>query len=340
MTTPQYVDISAYNGAINWQEYKAWATQWDGIARVAMRSSYGTGYTDLDFEANRKGALAAGIDVIIFYHYAYPQYNQASAEADWQHQVVGAIRPQDVLMLDYEEAVAQANSQWALEWLAQQEMHYGRKPTIYASTDYILHRLQDARLATFPLTLANWQFTPDERPACPHPWTSYEYLQYTDRASIPGIAGPVDANIFLGAGGQTVNINTTMLVVRDFFTSSPDGKTWTCTRNGFTMHGEILQFYINDAQGQLAGLTDLGLPLSNEIALDAAGNTYQDFERGRLNFDPNHLHDNPPGAGRVYKAHVTEKADNTALRQELLAEAKLIGDTAAQMMTTISQQLL
>lgn len=137
-----------------------------------------------------------------------------------------------------------------------------------------------------------------------------------------------------------MNINTTLPVVANFFTSSPDNKTWTCKSNGFTMHGEILAFYSNDAQGTFAGLTDLGLPLGNEVALDTQGNVYQDFERGRLNFDPGHVHDFPPGAGRVYKAHVPAAPSQAALRQELLAEAKLIGDTSAQIMTTVSQQLL
>ncbi len=207
--TPQFVDISVFQPLnIDWNAYRAWSAQCDGIARVSLRSSYGTGYTDQHFVAYREGAINAGIDVIIFYHYAYPQFNSAVAEADYQHQIVRGIRPNDVMMLDYEENVSEATAEWAYEWLARQEQNYGgKRPSIYASDSYIRQRLQDNRLARYPLTLANWQFTPTERPACPPPWSTYTYLQYTDKATaIPGIAGAVDADIYLGHdGGPTMN---------------------------------------------------------------------------------------------------------------------------------------
>lgn len=205
--TPQFVDISVFQPlTIDWKAYRTWAAQWDGIARVSMRSSYGTGYTDQHFATYREGATNAGVNVIIFYHYAYPQFNSAVAEADYQRQVVGKIRADDLLMLDYEEPVLQATADWAYQWLARQEQNYsGRKPTLYASDSYIRQRLHDTRLARYPLTLANWQFTPAERPPCPPPWATYTYLQYTNKATnIPGIPGAVDADIYLGPGGSKV----------------------------------------------------------------------------------------------------------------------------------------
>lgn len=197
---PQFVDISAFQPAnINWNAYKAWSSQWDGVSRVAMRSSYGTGYTDTHFQRYRAEALTAGIDVILYYHYAYPQYNTPIAEANWQWSVVGDIRDDDQIILDYEEDVIQASANWAEVFLSRQEVNYGgRKPAIYSYPDYIARKLQDERLAQFPLWYANWTFDPNSRPLPPYPWTSYEALQYTDEASnIPGIAGIVDVNVFL-----------------------------------------------------------------------------------------------------------------------------------------------
>jgi hypothetical protein len=35
--TPQFVDISAFQPAqIDWNAYRQWAAQWDGVARVAF----------------------------------------------------------------------------------------------------------------------------------------------------------------------------------------------------------------------------------------------------------------------------------------------------------------
>lgn len=212
MTVAQFVDISVFNPiTIDWAVYKAWSAAIDGISRVAMRSSYGVGFVDAHLDRFRHDALAAGIDQIIFYHYSYPQFNFPEAEADWQRRVVGAIRPQDMMRLDYEENAGQADSAWALGWLERQSQNYGKPAGIYASSFYIENRLQDVRLAKFPLWLANWQYTPNERPPCPSPWATYQFVQYSDRASVPGIPGLVDADIY--AGGTIVGSSFDQMVV-------------------------------------------------------------------------------------------------------------------------------
>src|SRR5580765_2647728 len=187
---PQFCDVSQFQPAnIDWQAYKAWSAIADGISRVAIRSSYGVGYKDVHFAQYRQGALAAGIDQILFYHYSYPSLNSAVNEANSQRQIVGDVRPQDLLVLDFEENVDAATSAWALAWLAQQEANYsGKLPRIYASSAYIQERLNDSRLAKYPLWLANWTFNPNIRPPVPTPWSSYEIVQYTDHATnVPGI---------------------------------------------------------------------------------------------------------------------------------------------------------
>jgi len=309
MTTPQFADLSQFQPSnIDWQAYKQWSMQGDGISRVAIRSSYGVGYKDVHFAQYRAGALAAGIDQIIFYHYAYPSLNNALDEANSQFNIVGAIRPQDMIILDFEEPVDQANSAWAFTWLAQQELNYGKLPGLYASSAYIQQRLQDARLARYPLWLANWQFTPDERPPVPSPWTSYEFVQYSDSATnIPGIASTVDVDIFLGVEQPSedpiVTIDLSNDTVASHFTG--DSTQWVCKETKFTLHGEILAFYQSYGGSALCGLTYLGLPLSGETPVpNRPGIVYQAFERGVVAFDPDHIIDNPPGSGRVYMMHI------------------------------------
>lgn len=97
---------------------------------------------------------------------------------------------------------------------------------------------------------------------------------------------------------DNVKIDINSPNVGNYFTEQSPG-WWTCKQNGKIIHGEILGFYQN-----IGGLLDLGLPVSNEIPLDGKGNTKQHFERGVLFFDPDHVYDNPPGSGRVYKAHL------------------------------------
>lgn len=189
----QFVDISAYN-SIDWTAYRTWSSV------IALKSSEGIGYTDPTFVSHRSGALAAGISTILYYHFARPDTgNDPVNEANWQYQVVGAIRAQDLIVLDFEVEDAKATAEWAYQFLLQQQRNYGKLPALYSSDAYIRERLQDSRLAAYPLWLADWTFDAAARPACPPPWAHYIGLQYTDRAiSIPGIAGPVDADVFLG----------------------------------------------------------------------------------------------------------------------------------------------
>ncbi len=93
-------------------------------------------------------------------------------------------------------------------------------------------------------------------------------------------------------------------LVGNYFTLQPNGwwlslHTKTSSGQPIYIRGEMLVFYCANN-----GLTEQGLPVSNEIPLDARGNTKQYFERGVTFFDPEHMYDNPPGAGRVYKAHL------------------------------------
>lgn len=202
MIHPRFVDISKWNGPVSWSLYAPWSRQWDGIGRVSIKATEGTGFTDPNFSSYKAGALASGIEHIIYYAYARPQWNSPEAEADWLKQVVPTLTNGDLVMLDLEEQVVQANADWAYRWLSRTEQNYGgRLPLLYASASYIQSRLQDARLARFPLVLAEWTYDPNTLPACPGPWNQYSILQYSDKGVVPGILGNVDVNVVISSQG-------------------------------------------------------------------------------------------------------------------------------------------
>lgn len=213
MTFPLFADISSFQPAnVDWQAYVAWSKQVDGVSRVSMRSSEGTANVvngvDRDADANYKtflaGARAAGIDVVIHYHYAYPQFNPNPAdEASYQAAIVGQIPQTDVIMLDFEENVAPSggtNADWALGWLEAQAKNYPNNLiVIYASRSMVVNRLQDTRLTRWPLILADWTYDPQNVPSVPAPWTTLYAWQFSDKLSgVPGFTVPVDANVFIG----------------------------------------------------------------------------------------------------------------------------------------------
>lgn len=259
-----YADISAWQPAtIDWQAYK----QWSSI--VALRSSYGVGFEDAHYKAYRSGAEAAGLR-ILHYHYSYPGINSAVDEANWQQHVVGPIGANDLLMLDYEENNARANAAWAIAWLTQQEANYGKLPLIYASDSYVRSRLTDARLVKYPLVLADWQYTPNERPACPPPWKNYIAVQYTDKqTNVPGIAGAIDANVWLGDTPEEdimIDINTPG--ISEHFTQT-DENHWQSKKTGKVLQYAMLNNYKQEGNRGLCGWDELGDVLSNEIELPA-----------------------------------------------------------------------
>ena len=193
MTSPQFADISGFQPSVDWQAYKAWASQWDGIARVAIKATEGIGFKDPSFDAHRAGALSIGIDQIFYYHYGRPDLgNDPIAEADWFLSVVAAIRPQDMLFLDIEENWSGDVAGWCVKFLSQ-----FKNCGLYSYPSYITCYLQDGRLAPFALWYASWSYSSDTRPVVPAPWSSYIAVQFSDKATIPGI-GQADCNIWLG----------------------------------------------------------------------------------------------------------------------------------------------
>lgn len=291
---PQFVDISSYNGTIDFPAYCAWAKQFDGISRIAIKATEGIGFTDPQFAANRARALNAGIDQIFYYHFSRPDLgNSAQAEADYMCSVVGAIRSQDIIILDYEVEAPQATSDWALAWLLRQQSSYGKAPGIYASSSYVVAKLQNPALEAFPLWLANWTFDPNARPASPSPWTGYSMLQYTDRATnIPGIAGTVDADIFLGGGATPVQqYGPNSADFNAYFAVDANGN-WVCKQTSAVIIGGNLALYQTLSMDGNT-LPVIGLPLQNEQY--AGDKSTQEFERATIVYNPNDPNDRQPG---------------------------------------------
>lgn len=125
------------------------------------------------------------------YHFARPDLSSAADEADWFLRVVGDCAPTDLLALDLE--VGGGNlANWALTWLQIVEQRTGCRPFLYSGRWFMEpHGLCTAALARYPLWLAAYQ---DDLPDPPAPWQAIAIWQYSDRGSVPGIAGPVDRN--------------------------------------------------------------------------------------------------------------------------------------------------
>jgi GH25 family lysozyme M1 (1,4-beta-N-acetylmuramidase) len=307
MASPQFVDISGFQPNVDWVAYRKWAAQWDGISRVAIKATEGVGFTDPSFYAHREGALNAGVDVLILYHYARPDLgNSPEAEADSFLRIVGSLRERDIAILDIECDTDVKLTTWCYKWLERVKSVSGRVTGLYSYWGYIIEHLQYSELAAYPLWYANWAYNPDARPESPAPWGSYQWLQWTDRGVVPGISGAVDVNIAIG--GTTLNGTVYSPEKGDFahwFTAN-DGNHWTCKQTGAIIRYANLDFYRKLSMDGNS-LPMPGLPLESEQEhTDADGYKWSDqqFERATMRYDPEHRKDSQPGAGGSYLAHV------------------------------------
>jgi hypothetical protein len=106
------------------------------------------------------------------------------------------IEPGDMLVLDFEEGPGPLG-EWALRWCQRVEQRTGVIPLLYTGKWFsVPHGFGDVpELARFPLWLAAYT---GEMPDPPAPWQTIAFWQHTDEASVPGVAGPCDRNLFNG----------------------------------------------------------------------------------------------------------------------------------------------
>ncbi len=130
-----------------------------------------------------------------------------------------------------------------------------------------------------------------DRARCPGPYPWDELIRYIND----------------GSGGDAVAIDINSPGVKNYFSQDTSGN-WH-SKNGNVLIGGVLGFY-----KRIGGLTDLGLPLTNEIVISSKPYaTIQVFERGVIAYDPSHVIDHPPGSGDTYKAHIDSTRTNPLL---------------------------
>jgi hypothetical protein len=131
------------------------------------------------------------------------------------------------------------------------------------------------------------------------------------------------------AGETPTMIDLTNPTVASHFEATSDPQVWHCKdkNHDFLVGHGILGFYQKIGGDALCGLTYLGLPCSNEIAVPGKpGVVKQEFERACVEWDPNKNDDNPPGSGPVYLIHVERDPRIIALQTQITT---LQGEIAA-----------
>jgi len=196
----QGIDVSKYQGRIDWASVRSAGTQF-----AFIKATEGGSLVDERFAENWQGAKQAGVSRGA-YHFMF-WCRAADEQAAWFRRTVpndpDALPP--VLDLEWNaqsrtcprrlprgEALAQIRVM-----LQEMEAHTGKRPIIY--TDITFHRdVLEGELPEYPHWVRSVAAEPHERYAN-RPWLMW---QYTAKARVPGIQTDVDLNAFHGGPAE------------------------------------------------------------------------------------------------------------------------------------------
>ncbi len=193
----QGIDVSKYQGDIDWAQVKA-----SGVQFAYMKATEGGDHVDEKFQQNWKGAKAAGVarGAYHFVHWCRPWREEMRNFK----QVVAVERDALPPVLDVEATPESKTCKRRLErgpavaeireMLREMERHYGRKPVIYTTVDFYEHILNPSELEEYPIWIRSVKYSPHVK----YGSRNWHFWQFQSDAKIPGIVGNVDRNAFKG----------------------------------------------------------------------------------------------------------------------------------------------
>lgn len=199
------IDVSTFQGKVNWAEVKA-----DGIDFVMIKATQGRSVTgtyenfkDSRFEDNIKGAHKAGLRIGVYHYLTAQTVGEALAEAGFFTSAIAPYRS----YIDLWAAVDVEEDKYLTEdkKLLTQIVHTfcsrvqgeGFDPMVYTNPSYLTYRLGD--MSMWPLWLALWR-DKDNVPS-KEKYPSMKMWQWGVSA-VKGVAGDVDSNFLFEPVGD------------------------------------------------------------------------------------------------------------------------------------------
>ena len=203
-TVVQGIDVSVYQGSINWSDVKAAGIDF-AIARISDGSSL-----DSYFSANWTGMKSAGL-VRGAYQYFEPG-DDPTTQANIVISAVGKLGAGDLpVTADMETTGGESAATIAANlktWVSAVQTGTGKLPMIYTGEGYWDGDVASSSFSSDPLWVANWGVS---CPDIPTGWSQWSIWQYSDSGTVSGISGAVDLDEYNGtlaqlqafAGGST-----------------------------------------------------------------------------------------------------------------------------------------
>lgn len=191
----QGIDVSHYNGNIDWQQVAA-----AGKTFAFIKATEGTKYQDNQFLVNVQGARDANILVGAYHFLNATTADGARQEAaNFARAIDSAGGRLDLPpVMDYEnnpKGLTPAQiSEVAHAFLDEMERLTGRQPIVY--TGNVFASKFDPAFSMYKLWVARYSTT--QKPTAVPAWNSWWAWQYSSTGSVPGIQGQVDLDEYNG----------------------------------------------------------------------------------------------------------------------------------------------
>lgn len=207
LTIKRGIDVSAYNGSINWQIVRMFGNIDYAIIRAGYRGyRYERLVQDAYFAENVQGAKENNIDIGLYFYTQAVNVSEAIEEANY---VVGLARQYNLqlkypIYIDTERSTAAADNPGRadnLDRYTRTEImkafcntirNNGYIPGIYASKYWFYYNLEVAQLNEYDIWVAH--YTGDENNPTDYKY-KYDMWQYTSSGYVPGVDTVVDRNI-------------------------------------------------------------------------------------------------------------------------------------------------
>ncbi len=194
------IDVSRYQGNINWVEVKKSGVQF-AILKIGVRGyQYGTIASDRNFEANIRGAQAAGVDVGIYFYSQAINAREAVEEASHCIDALQGRRIKYPIFIDTEKSDAKPDNTGRADNLTVAQRTEvcvafcetiksgGYKAGVYTNKHWFDTKLNTAQLNQYIIWLAQYNDKVTYK-------GKYDIWQYTSSGSVAGINGRVDMNL-------------------------------------------------------------------------------------------------------------------------------------------------
>ena len=191
------IDVSRYNGTINWTKVKE-----SGVNFVIIRCGYrgstqGALVEDLNFKTNIKGATEAGLKVGVYFFSQAITEVEAVEEASMVLSLVKGYKLAYPIFIDTEPSGGRGDKMNAgqrtkvCKAFCQTIQNAGYSAGIYASKYYFNNNLIASQLSAYKIWVAQYNTT------CTYAG-KYDMWQFSSTGNISGISGNVDLNYSYG----------------------------------------------------------------------------------------------------------------------------------------------